>query len=506
MEVEVGVGKFGFCTLCDSKQAGDRTEVECFVVATEERWHVILIGAGGLQSESDWSLAAGAREAAVTSPSTRGTRDASVLSGPELSVVGKDGTFSMRVLKVEASAVRAVAQTRNVQLRMEPRPAAQTLMGAFYQSQWASPEQQRSVKPASTDDGGSRRQLEMENRKLMRENERLRRESNTGGAAASSGAAERYQMSENEDGDVGSQSGDDSTDEPRLDAVSQRLREFRKREAGSLGFGRREAQLTPSPERRRQPRDSGRSERVGSPSGRPRRDVTRESGHPRGSRRTRTVESCSVQFQMEAMMLMLEEMREMRKGGRGAGQLDAAENNELDGLRATKVLGRMRALREEMEEKPDANYREYRDHWIHELGAEGKPFRWLDRNKAIRWGKHQSARRFDWMLCHVLETLDKGDSALGRAQLVQCMKCLHEFSGHGSWKASWPYTHMVDPIDRSRHGAMEREVEAVTGYLKTQDDLRARVRKSMGDNVSEEEGADTTGKGASKGGKKKVHV
>ena len=79
------------------------------------------------------------------------------------------------------------------------------------------------------------------------------------------------------------------------------------------------------------------------------------------------------------------------------------------------------------------------------------------------------------MLCCILETLGRGDGPLAMAQTVQCLKSLHEFSNNGEWKTSWPLTHMVDPLRAHAHGGTEIEMEAVLGWVKTQDDLRRKV-------------------------------
>ena len=159
----------------------------------------------------------------------------------------------------------------------------------------------------------------------------------------------------------------------------------------------------------------------------------------------------------------------------GVSRDDAPAADELDGLRVAKSLGRMRALRESMQRDPERTYREYREWWLQELGAEGRAFRWTDRNKHIRWGRFASVRRCDWMLCNLLETLEKGELELGKAQLVQCLKSLHEFSNNGAWKTAWPLSHMIDPMRTHIHGGNEVEMETVLGYIRTQDDLRRRV-------------------------------
>ena len=181
----------------------------------------------------------------------------------------------------------------------------------------------------------------------------------------------------------------------------------------------------------------------------------------------------SMALQMQIQYEIMHQMRAL--GASAASRDDAPDADALDGLRVSRSLGRMRSLRETMEQNPERTYREYKDQWVRELGAEGRAFRWTDRNKSIRWGKFNSVRRCDWMLCHILETLERGDGALAKAQTVQCLKSLHDISNNGEWKTSWPLTHMVDPLRAHAHGGTEVEMEAVLGWVKTQDDLRRKV-------------------------------
>ena len=55
------------------------------------------------------------------------------------------------------------------------------------------------------------------------------------------------------------------------------------------------------------------------------------------------------------------------------------------------------------------------------------------------------------------------------------------------WKAAWPLPHLVDPLKRYAHGGLEVETEVVMGWLLTQDDLEAKVRKSTEHQVSGDE-------------------
>ena len=137
-----------------------------------------------------------------------------------------------------------------------------------------------------------------------------------------------------------------------------------------------------------------------------------------------------------------------------------------DGLRITRNLSRMRAPGSEIEQHPLKAWKEYRHRWVRLLGKEAGGFRWHDRNRAIKWKKFAGMRRVDFMLCQILESLEQNRPEYAMAQVVQCMKCLHEFSRQGSWRAAWPLTHMIDPFDMDGHGGDDVEMEVIMSWLR----------------------------------------
>ena len=166
---EVSTGKFGFVVLIEVEDEV-RYETECFVVAQEERWAVIVLPAAE-DGQSDQSWQRPATGAASGSASVEKHASDALETWLPVSSLSK----AFKVKKVEASAVRAVAQTRAVKLRFDPRPSASVLLSAFYQSDLAKSDV-GTMRACSTDDGGkSARFLEQENRRLSRELERLRR-------------------------------------------------------------------------------------------------------------------------------------------------------------------------------------------------------------------------------------------------------------------------------------------------------------------------------------------
>ena len=62
-----------------------------------------------------------------------------------------------------------------------------------------------------------------------------------------------------------------------------------------------------------------------------------------------------------------------------------------------------------------------------------------------------------------------------------------QFSLDGHWRTAWPLTFLTDPVVRRRTGATEPELEAVLGYLKTQDALRSKSHGGLERELSDEE-------------------
>ena len=98
---------------------------------------------------------------------------------------------------------------------------------------------------------------------------------------------------------------------------------------------------------------------------------------------------------METQLQIVNLLKEIReRPGRGT-RGDAPEGDHLDGLRVTRDLNRMRQMRQDMEANPNRTTKEYKRHWVRQLGCEGRGFRWVDRRKAISWRKYTSLKRCD---------------------------------------------------------------------------------------------------------------
>ena len=166
----------------------------------------------------------------------------------------------------------------------------------------------------------------------------------------------------------------------------------------------------------------------------------------------------------------------------------------MDGLRVLRSLGRMRAWKLQMTEQPENIIDEYIARWEDDLGAQGKPWRWLDTNRHIKWGKCKSMKRCHEMMCHVLEqsrlaTTPKQKRAV-EAQIIQCLEALHEFAVQADWRTAWPLTHLPDPVGAAPLVGTEVEMEVILAALKTREDLRMRSREGRRPEMQEQVSGD----------------
>ncbi len=365
---EVTTGKFGFVKLVTVDD--HRVEYECFVVSQGDRWSVVMVPFAEEVGASDGSWQQSSASAAAAPAET----DGPVLKVPE-------SQTSVELKKVEAGAVRSVPQTKAVGRRVAPRPSSSVLLSLFYQSEFGRSESQSAMKASSTDDGGrSARQLEVECRRLTKEfaalKEERKGERERGSPARSpSKRGQRHYIGSvaSEVDDEGVESSSDYSDDRKAvrDPIVRLIRGFRYPEDKEAG----KSSVPPLP--RGPGAQKGRGERS-------RRDGAggRDSETARGSQERRASpaeaarhgtsphEAAGLEIQLEIVKLL----KELRDGGgvRGVAGDDAPGAQELDGLRVMRNLGRMRALREQMENEPDLIYAEYRKHWPKELGAEGR--------------------------------------------------------------------------------------------------------------------------------------
>ena len=433
----VAPGSFGYVSLLDGQRHA--IEFECLVLEVSGEGTAVIgtPGSALLTDTGEWI------EVRADAISERKGKD----TAPQLAVDGWD--FPVVLKRVSHQAIASVPLGQS-ELRkfttgdmVVARPPTRATLAAFFG-------QEEMVTASETDAGAS---LRLENQRLRAA---LRAAQDAGGPSASSHSVAAKVPPPAYIGDEGGseEEGDGS-------------------EADDIFSGLMSVPMRPLPKGRAD-RRAGRGLR--------RAAFADPEGAGAGSRlEAEAAQSDPQVVQTRLMMEMLKMLQERSGGGAGdTRDLDAPDGQELDGVRVLRTLSRMRALKAQLRSDPGRICREYSQRWEEDLGAHGKPWRWIDVNQKINFGKFNSMRRVHAMLCHILEAdqaaESRDDHMYVRALMVQCLKALHEFAQQGDWRTAWPLTHMPDPIQHSSLGGTEVEMEIVLSVLKTKEDLKARTK------------------------------
>eukprot|EP00438_Fugacium_kawagutii_P014673 Skav232094 [mRNA] locus=scaffold2353:82224:85792:+ [translate_table: standard] len=140
-----------------------------------------------------------------------------------------------------------------------------------------------------------------------------------------------------------------------------------------------------------------------------------------------------------------------------------------------------------------------------ELGARDRPFRVVDYNKKIFWGKNRSLQRCHYLVSIILELLLKERMDQAALQTVLTLQALHQCSlDGGSWEVAWLLTHVENPFEKKMFGGDPQNLQSVTSYLKTMSDLAKTTDslRSKGWGKGDQEDQDA-GKSNGKGNKKR---
>ena len=161
-------------------------------------------------------------------------------------------------------------------------------------------------------------------------------------------------------------------------------------------------------------------------------------------------------------------------GGNLAALADAPEGNcGRAEQRVLRTLGRMRALTQQLEEKPRQVIDQYIQRWEDDLGEQGRPRQWRETNRYLHYEKFHFMKR-----CHALlgQALEQSRAAAARpekeavtALIVQCLNALHEFFVLADWGTAWPLTLHPEPLgDRPPVGSTA-EMEDLLSALQNHD-------------------------------------
>ena len=135
-----------------------------------------------------------------------------------------------------------------------------------------------------------------------------------------------------------------------------------------------------------------------------------------------------------------------------------------------------------------------------ELGAQEKPFRLVDYNRRIQWGKHRSLQRCHYLVSVILEELLREEPERAARRAVLTLQALHQTSlDNGSWQIGWLLTHVEDPFEKKLFGGDPQSLQHVTSYLKSMSELAKTTQnlrgKGFGKGDQEEPEPNREGKG-----------
>lgn len=102
-----------------------------------------------------------------------------------------------------------------------------------------------------------------------------------------------------------------------------------------------------------------------------------------------------------------------------------------------------------------------------ELGAEDRPYRLVDYNRRIHFGKQQNLKRCHYLASVVLELLLKEKFKAAALQLVLALQAMRQAALDGSWDVAWMLTYVEDPFKPRTFGGDPTSLQHVTSYLKS---------------------------------------
>ena len=179
---------------------------------------------------------------------------------------------------------------------------------------------------------------------------------------------------------------------------------------------------------------------------------------------------------------------------------------ERQGLLRQVVKGHSRAVKDyqgskkKMFRNPVKHVKRYVHSLQEELGAQEKPFRLVDYNRRIQWGKHRSLQRCHYLVSVILEELLREEPERAARRAVLTLQALHQTSlDNGSWQIGWLLTHVEDPFEKKLFGGGPQSLQHVTSYLKSMSELAKTTQnlrgKGFGKGDQEEQEPNREGKG-----------
>ena len=198
----------------------------------------------------------------------------------------------------------------------------------------------------------------------------------------------------------------------------------------------------------------------------------------------------------------------------GSGSSRATSSSRTSSQSSEKQKGHAKAVehyqqsRRRMFRHPLRHVRRYVKGIERELGAEEKGFKVTDYTRRIPFGKQKNLQRCHHLLGVILEYLLKEEYSKAALRTVLCLQAIHQCALDGGWEVAWLLTHTQDPFERRLWGGDPANLQSVTAYLKSMNELAKttdalkKKGSGRGDEVDSEK-PQKTGKGKDGKGRKK---
>ena len=183
-------------------------------------------------------------------------------------------------------------------------------------------------------------------------------------------------------------------------------------------------------------------------------------------------------------LIMVELLKQMRTGrdsesAEGVPSLFGGDGTERAATGVERSLKSLHSMKKRIHARPREVIEDSIQTVKERLGVEdGQAWALSDLNRRISWGRQKLMQRMHFMLGEIFTRLDRGEALEAQALTAQCMKAVHQAAlDDGKWQVAWHSTSLRDPLRPERFAGSEKEIEAISAYIKAQDDLEQKVRK-----------------------------
>ena len=202
-----------------------------------------------------------------------------------------------------------------------------------------------------------------------------------------------------------------------------------------------------------------------------------------------------------------------RKSTRSSSRSSSSSESDRDhfdrSLKGHSRAGKdYQSSKKRMFKNPVKHVRRYVRAMREELGAEEKPFRIVDYNRRIHWGKNRTLQKCHYLVSIILEELLREEPERAALRATLTLQALHQTClDNGSWDVGWLLTHVENPFEKRLFGGDPQSLQNVTSYLKSMNELAKTTQglraKGYGKGDQEDQEPVKEGKGNKRGQKNK---